>query len=516
MKPITPPKVGAEHGCLNGGDAPVVSGSNGGRGARGAVSRRKAGWLGIGALAVVLSLVVGVLWALRSPSVRAGSGTAAGVVGSAASPRYHLAVNLRAVHGRGPDGVVAKPGMLAAPAAAVERTIAELYDIGFVDTRLWAGGRFPSLADPFAPETRREVRAHVADLTLGRAVGMLEAVRPTRARLDVRFMLDRASHPIMAFAHMDFAGIGLAEGAELPIRHEGDYVLRHTDEGWRIVSFRVKSRVPSSQQIRQKVREASLSPALSSNGLLFVLVIGSDARPGQSISSGTRADAIHIVGVNPKRGLVSVLGIPRDSYVSIPGAGTGKINGALASGGPELMVRTVEQLTGIPIDAYVLTGFAGFERMVKSIGGISIDIPYAMDDSFSGAHFRRGPTHLSGRQALALARNRHDAPGGDFGRSMNQGRIIVAAMREFLSDLRKDPLTALRWGLAAARFMQTDLSLVQMMEFLLAVPSIGRNPVRNEVVYGSGAMVGGSSVIRLGGYAYAKFRDLRTDGVLRR
>ena len=89
-------------------------------------------------------------------------------------------------------------------------------------------------------------------------------------------------------------------------------------------------------------------------------------------------------------------------------------------------------------------------------------------------------------------------------------------MREFQSDLRKDPLTALRWGLAGARFMKTDLSLTQMMELLLAVPSIARNPVRNAVVYGSGAMVGSSNVIHLGRYAHAKFRDLRRDGVLRR
>jgi len=476
------------------------------------VSRRKAGWFGIGALAVVLGLVVGVLWALRSPIV--GAGAPNGRPGSPSTPRYELAVNLRAVQGKGPAGVVAKAATLAAPAAAVERTIAELYDIGFVDPTLWAGGRFPSLSAPFAPEARQRVRAHVADLTLGRAAARLEAVRPTRAQLDVRFMVDRGRHPIMAFAHMDFAGVGLAASAELRISHQGDYVLRRTDAGWRIVSFRVKSRVPSPQQVRRQVREASLSPTLPSDGPLFVLVIGSDARPGQSVTSGTRGDAIHIVAVNPKRGIVSILGIPRDSYVSIPGAGTGKINGALAVGGPELMVRTVEDLTGIHIDAYVLTGFAGFEHMVKAVGGFSIDIPYAMDDSYSNAHFRRGPTHLSGRQALALARNRHDAPGGDFGRSMNQGRIIVAAMREFLSDLRKDPFTALRWGLAAARFMQTNLSLTQMMELLLAVPSIARNPVRDEVVYGSGAMVGSSSVIRLGDFARAKFRDLRRDGVL--
>jgi LCP family protein required for cell wall assembly len=477
------------------------------------VSRRKAGWLGIGAFGVVLALVVGVLWALRSPILRAGSPGAPGR--SLTSPRYDLAVNLRAVQSRGPAGIVAKPSALAEPAAAVERTIAQLYDIGFVDPALWAGGRFPSLTGPFAPEARQRVRAHVADLTVGRAAGRLDAVRPTRARLDVRFMLDRARHPIMAFAHMDFAGVGRAEDAELPIHHQGDYVLRRTDAGWRIVSFRVKSRVPSPQQIQAKVREASLSPALHSSGPLFVLVIGSDARPRQSITSGTRGDAIHIVAVNPKRGIVSILGIPRDSYVSIPGAGTDKINGALAVGGPELMVRTVERLTGIHIDAYVLAGFDGFEHMVKAVGGFSIDIPYGMDDSYSGAHFRRGPTHLSGRQALALARNRHDAPGGDFGRSMNQGRIIVAAMREFQLDLRKDPLTALRWGLAAARFMKTDLSPTQMMELLLAVPSIAGNPVRNAVVYGSGAMVGSSSVIRLGRYAHAKFRDLRRDGVLR-
>jgi LCP family protein required for cell wall assembly len=475
------------------------------------VSRRKAGWLGIGALAVVISLVVGVLWALRSPSVRAGTPHAPG---SAVSPRYDLAVNLRAVQGRGPTGTVG-PAQLAKPASAVERTITELYDIGFVDPDLWAGGRFPTLADPFAPEVRQQVRAHLNDLTLGRAAQRLDAVRPTRARLDVRFMLDRRRRPIMAFAHMDFDGVGLAAGAEISIHHEGNYVLRRTDNGWRIVSYDVRSRVPSPQQIRHKVRQASLSPALPSNGLLFVLVIGSDARPGQPMSA-TRADSLHIIGVNPKRGVVSILGIPRDSYVAIPGVGTGKINGALVDGGPELMVRTVEQLTGIHIDAYVLTGFAGFEHMVSAIGGIPIVIPYAMNDSFSGAHFKPGPTHLSGRQALALARNRHDAPGGDLGRSMNQGRIIVAAMREFVSDLRSDPLTALRWGLAAAHFLQTNLSLSQMMQLILAVPSVGRGEVRDQVVYGSGAMVAGSSVIRLGSYASASFRDLAKDAVLGR
>src|SRR4029453_17045092 len=96
--------------------------------------------------------------------------------------------------------------------------------------------------------------------------------------------------------------------------------------------------------------------------------MGRDARPGRS-AVNARADSIHIVGVNPRVGRVSILGIPRDSWVAIPGSGTNKINAALVRGGPELLVRTVEQLSGIQIDAFVLTGFVGFERLGDPLGG---------------------------------------------------------------------------------------------------------------------------------------------------
>ena len=88
-------------------------------------------------------------------------------------------------------------------------------------------------------------------------------------------------------------------------------------------------------------------------------MIGSDARPGRA-AVNARADSIHIVGVNARLGLVSILGIPRDSWVPIPGSGTSKINAALVRGGPQLMVRTVEQVSGLQIDSFVLTGFVGF------------------------------------------------------------------------------------------------------------------------------------------------------------
>lgn len=483
------------------------------------MTRERARWSAVSAGAFVVFLVAGGLWLVLSGDEGAASrpGPAAAPaepVPSAEPPRYELTVDLRAVQGRGPTARV-RPWRLAKSAEAVRRTITELYSAGFVDPALWAGGQFPTLVNLFAPDARRDLRRHIDDLTLGRAARHLDAVQPVRARLDVRFLLDRAGRPIVALAGVDFAGFGLADGAGTPVRHEGDYVLRRFDGRWRIVSFDVLGRVPSPAQIHRKVRRARYSPGLPSRDLLFVLVIGSDARPGQSMT-GARADSLHIIGVNPKEGVASILGIPRDSFVYIPGVGMGKINGALVYGGPDLMVRTTERLTGIRIDAYAVTGFVGFQRMVGATGGIGIRIPYPMSDRFSGAHFGAGPTRLSSREALAFARNRHDARGGDFGRSMNQGRLIIAALREFRSDLERDPLTLLRWGLAAARHLRTDLSLSEIMDLLLAVPSFRPGMVRNRVVSGSGAMVGGQSVVHLGADARAMFQDLATDAMFGR
>jgi polyisoprenyl-teichoic acid--peptidoglycan teichoic acid transferase len=257
--------------------------------------------------------------------------------------------------------------------------------------------------------------------------------------------------------------------------------------------------------------EAMFAPAARDR--LFILAIGSDARPDEAVTRA-RADSLHIIGVNPERDIASILGIPRDSYVPIPGAGTQKINASLFHGGTELTVRTVEALTGIRIDAYVLAGFKDFRRLVTTIGGLEIRVPYAMSDAASGAHFRPGPTRLTGPEALAFARNRHDAPGGDFGRSLNQGSLLVSALRELRDDFDQDPVTLFRWVSSASRYLRTDLSLDDMLDLLLAALTIDPGRVRNRVVAGSGGSAGGASVIHLGSAARAMFRDLRRDAVL--
>jgi LCP family protein required for cell wall assembly len=201
--------------------------------------------------------------------------------------------------------------------------------------------------------------------------------------------------------------------------------------------------------------------------------------------------------------------------VPIPGSGTSKINAALVRGGPQLMVRTVEQVSGIQMDAFVLTGFVGFERLVDAVGGIDVRIPYAIDDAAAGAHFRRGPEHLNRNEALAFSRARHDVPAGDFSRSLNQGRLMIAALATLRQRVGDGRLTALlAWVLAGGRFLQTDLELSQIFELLLAAPGFEPGRARNEVASGSGSTIGGLSVVVLGERARALFRDLRGDAVL--
>jgi len=105
----------------------------------------------------------------------------------------------------------------------------ELYSVGFVDPDLRAEGSFPTLTELFAADARSEALRRVEDLTLGRAALHLDAVQPMRARLDVRFLLDRAGRPLVALAGMEFTGVGLADGADVSVRHEGDYVLRRSE-----------------------------------------------------------------------------------------------------------------------------------------------------------------------------------------------------------------------------------------------------------------------------------------------
>lgn len=269
-----------------------------------------------------------------------------------------------------------------------------------------------------------------------------------------------------------------------------------------------------SPVVIERLQRAAYWPAEGEdNRPLTVLAIGSDARPGDDVESHL-ADSLHLITINPEEGAATILGFPRDSYVEIPGVGTRKINEALFSGGAERVAETIEGLTGIPIDYYFLTGFEGFKRMVGAVGGIEVHVPYAMNDSASGAVFDEGPQVLDGSQALAFSRNRKNTPNGDFSRSENQGIFIQSALISLHRAYMEDPTAIFQWMVTGVTNTQSNLSLGELLGLATTMMQIDPAKVTNLVVPGSTGSAGDASVVFISDAAQDIYADIRDDGVI--
>jgi LCP family protein required for cell wall assembly len=248
---------------------------------------------------------------------------------------------------------------------------------------------------------------------------------------------------------------------------------------------------------------------------ITILAIGSDARRGQNPLT-SRADSIHVIFLHPRRQQAVIVGIPRDSWVSIPGLGTNKINAAMSSGGPARLVQTIERNFGARIDYWAVTSFWGIQRMVETVGGLQVRIPFRMQDPSSGSNFHRGSKRLRGIQVLAFARDRHSVPGGDFGRQENGGRVLVSALVQFQKEYRRNPGRLLTWIAAGVRNMETNLPVGELVDLAFGATGIRFKDVRNVVLPGGTGTIGGRSVVLLSmGTARAIFADARADGALR-
>ena len=247
--------------------------------------------------------------------------------------------------------------------------------------------------------------------------------------------------------------------------------------------------------------------------LRFVLIAGSDARPGEKVEIGTRADSLHLLAVNPRTLEGTILGFPRDAWVEIPGRGAGKINTALQHGGPKLLAETVRHLTGLPVHYYVLTGFSGLERMVNDLGGVDVFVDRRMNDKNSGARFEPGWHHFNGAEALAFSRNRTDVAEGDFSRSENQGKVVLAALAKMRAEVADDDGIR-RWLGVLLRHVQLDIPAGEALSLGALGRRIQPERVRNVVVPGRVGHAGSQSVVYLDDSAAQIFLDLRADAVL--
>jgi polyisoprenyl-teichoic acid--peptidoglycan teichoic acid transferase len=256
---------------------------------------------------------------------------------------------------------------------------------------------------------------------------------------------------------------------------------------------------------------ATFEPALTGEDPIFILVLGSDARPGTPVERGL-ADSIHILGINPADKRATLFGFPRDSMVALSTGGTNKINAAMPQGGPEAMVATVENLTGITLDYYILTGFGGIKAAVDDIGGLEVDVPYP----FQGyaINLQPGVQRLDGGETLDFGRTRKTLPRGDFDRSMNQGRIMLGALAQFRAEYSKDPTRLFTWLGAGLRNVQTTLSLDELMDLAFTAQVVKPANVTNLVAMGTTSTVGGVSGVTLSPDNAGLWEDLKADGYI--
>jgi LCP family protein required for cell wall assembly len=207
-----------------------------------------------------------------------------------------------------------------------------------------------------------------------------------------------------------------------------------------------------------------------SAGPLNILVAGVDQRTGLTHHQevvlhvgddvSTNSDTLMLMHVSADRSRVSVVSIPRDSWVNIPGHGMSKINAAYGDGGPKLMVQTVEQATGLTINDYVEVNFLGFVKVIDALGGVDICLPQAVDDSYSGLRLSAGVHRVDGITALAYARDRHSFATSDLARIQDQQKLLSSALTEAIhSGLLANPVRLSRFISASLSALTVDQGL---------------------------------------------------------
>ena len=180
--------------------------------------------------------------------------------------------------------------------------------------------------------------------------------------------------------------------------------------------------VAAFHQVDKIVNALELSPELKlgKNALAIsnpgepqtILILGSDKRPRNNVEggSGARSDTIMLVRLNPHKEATAIMSLPRDLKVRIPGQGVDKINASYELGGPALTLKTVTDLTGLPINHVVNVSFKGFWRAVNAMGCIYVDVDrdYFNDSAdFTYINIDPGYQRLCARKALQYVRFRH-------------------------------------------------------------------------------------------------------------
>ena len=233
-----------------------------------------------------------------------------------------------------------------------------------------------------------------------------------------------------------------------------------------------------------------LSPVSFTSAGTNWLITGSDSRAGLSKKeenqlalghdiTGNRSDTILLLHVPANGTRPTLVSLPRDSYVPIPGHGRNKLNAAYAIGGPKLLVQTVQNITGLPISHYMGIGFGGLVSVVNDVGGVQMCLKAPMKDPKAGLNLKAGCQTLNGDQALGFVRTRNFAI-GDLQREQDQRILIKGILSKMTSaGTLANPFAVIPAanGAAAAITIDQGTGLTQLISVAFAL----RNPVTTTV-----------------------------------
>lgn len=279
-------------------------------------------------------------------------------------------------------------------------------------------------------------------------------------------------------------------------------------------------------QTARPARPASGAPGAKAVNILImgtdrrsdVATTGTDAKAADWVPGAQRSDTLMVLHIDGSRQVAAVVSIPRDSWVQIPGHGSGKINWAYSLGGPSLTVATVEKLTGIRVDHLAVIDWEGFKALTDHVGGVDINVPETVHDSANDVTWTAGVHHLDGEEALLYVRQRYGLPGGDFDRVKRQQAFLRAVMQASLhQEMRKDPKLLYGFLATVARSVSVDSgwSTADMARLAFSMRDFRSANLRflTAPTLGTGR-VGTQSIVRLDDVAGRDlWQELRTDRI---
>jgi LCP family protein required for cell wall assembly len=230
------------------------------------------------------------------------------------------------------------------------------------------------------------------------------------------------------------------------------------------------------------------APVWTGNERLNVLVLGIDTRDGDRATQNT--DTMIVVSLDPLNRTAAMLSIPRDVYINKPGTFQGKINGAFAFGGPDLVRRVTSDLLGIKIQSYALVNFEAFNRIVDGVGGVIVDVRRPVRDEYyptvdygvERVDIAPGPQLMFGDTALKYARSRHDS--NDYSRARRQQDVLGALRVKLSQPQALRTLPVLMNGVGTT--IETDFDPANVLPLARTASGIDSANITSDVLYPCG------------------------------